>query len=433
MFTRSRRRVLRAVTALTIAAGAFVGATGTAHAALNTYIPVSMTADGHGYATISTVGKVTARGTVAWRGDPHGFTGQMVGIAVTAKGDGYMAISDHGQVYSFGNVAYHGNPTGFTGKIVGISITADGKGYVAMSDHGQVYAYGTAKYHANPTGYSGSMARIAVTGDGLGYVAVSSTGQVYAYGTVKYRGNPKVTSPVSGIAVTADGKGYAVIEWNGTVHTAGTVTWRGNPKGFTGIMTSIAVDADGHGYLGLSSSGQMYAFNTPYLGNADPGTPDPVCVNPFAGEQSNWTLERTDQGVDFGAKIPMPVRAICDGDVVSTYANGWPGGNHFIVFKFSAGDFKGKCVFIAEHLTDIPAIGTHVKAGQPIATAVPGSPDTEWGWAQGPGTPSTPYNGAPDGTPMPGGQAFARFLRSLGAQTLQDPGPGPLYAGNTCP
>jgi hypothetical protein len=37
-----------------------------------------------------------------------------------------------------------------------------------------------------------------------------------------------------------------------------------------------------------------------------------------------------------------------------------------------------------------------------------------------------PYGGAADGTPTPGGTAFARFLESLGVKPLDDPGPGPI-------
>ena len=88
-------------------------------------------------------------GTVAYHGNPAGFTGSIVGISVTANGQGYAAISSSGQVYAYGTVAYHGNPAGFTGSIVGISVTADGQGYAAESSIGQVYAYGTVKYWGN--------------------------------------------------------------------------------------------------------------------------------------------------------------------------------------------------------------------------------------------------------------------------------------------
>jgi hypothetical protein len=142
-----------------------------------------------------------------------------------------------------------------------------------------------------------------------------------------------------------------------------------------------------------------------------------------------WTPSRTDQGVDWNASRPNPVVAIGDGIV--TYSKmdgtGWPGGA-FIAYGLTSGNHAGLYIFVAESLTDLVPVGTVVKAGQRIATAIPGGPETEWGFAAAPGTspvPATPYNGEPDGTQTPGGKAFARFLIELGAKPLQPPGPGP--------
>ncbi len=159
-------------------------------------------------------------------------------------------------------------------------------------------------------------------------------------------------------------------------------------------------------------------------------TGDGNYINPFADPA--WGLARTDQGVDYIPAKPLPVLAIGNGVILSTNTPGWPPAGQFILYKLSDGSFAGKCIFVAENLIGILPVGTQIKAGQTIATALPAYPFTEWGWAQGPGTPSTPYNGLPDGTATEGGKAFARFLRSLGANTQQDPGPGPLYTGESC-
>ncbi|MBV8981623.1 MAG: hypothetical protein JO086_12040, partial [Acidimicrobiia bacterium] len=153
------------------------------------------------------------------------------------------------------------------------------------------------------------------------------------------------------------------------------------------------------------------------------------CKNPFV--EAGWATARTDQGVDYVPQRALPVRAICDGTVLDTAGHGWPGGV-FILLKLTSGPFTGKCAYVAEHLSNVVPPGTHVAAGDVLGTALPGSPWTEWGWAAGPGTPSVRYGGAPDGTAMAGGKAFARFLRSLGAPTRDDPGQGPLYEGASC-
>jgi hypothetical protein len=147
-------------------------------------------------------------------------------------------------------------------------------------------------------------------------------------------------------------------------------------------------------------------------------------INSLAGQQ--WTLDHTDQGVDYHPVVPEAVRAIGPGTVVySSTTAGWPGGA-FISYKLTSGPQAGGVIYVAEHLTGLLPAGAHLRAGQPIATAWPGYPWTEWGWATCDGTaPAVRYGGAADGTPMPGGLAFARFMRELGAGSAMDPGPGP--------
>jgi hypothetical protein len=148
-------------------------------------------------------------------------------------------------------------------------------------------------------------------------------------------------------------------------------------------------------------------------------------VNPLAGQQ--WGLARTDQGVDYLPEVPAePVRAIGAGAVIfSSTSTGWPGGA-FISYRLASGPDAGAVVYVAEHLSGLLPAGTEVRQGEQIAAAWPGYPWTEWGWAACSGDlPAVQYDGAPDGTSMPGGRAFARFMRSLGAATQEDPGPGP--------
>lgn len=152
-------------------------------------------------------------------------------------------------------------------------------------------------------------------------------------------------------------------------------------------------------------------------------------VNPFAGGQ--WTPARTDQGVDYIPVGNQPIRAIGNGTVVySSQSTGWPGGG-FISYTLSDGPLAGQTIYVAEHITNLLPVGSKINAGDQIGTAIPGYPFTEWGWAATSGDSPAPfslYGGSPDGTPTPGGKAFARFLQSLGAPVLQNPGPGPLSA-----
>lgn len=155
-------------------------------------------------------------------------------------------------------------------------------------------------------------------------------------------------------------------------------------------------------------------------------------VNPLAG--GRWEPARTDQGVDFRPVVPETVRAAGAGVVIYSSTtdcppSGWP-GCAMVSYKLTAGPAAGRVVFVAEHLTGLAPAGRVIRPGDPVATALPGYPWIETGWANCPGTaPAVRYGGAADGTPMAGGLAFARFMRHLGAVTAQDPGAGPDVAG----
>lgn len=177
--------------------------------------------------------------------------------------------------------------------------------------------------------------------------------------------------------------------------------------------------------------------STASTGSCAAATTGGDCINPFT--QGSWGLARTDQGVDFQPTVPSPVVAICDGVVVqaSSSGTGWPfdysrpNDGAFIRYKLTSGSHAGHVVYVSEHIIDITVkVGDKIKAGDRLGTALPGYAWTEWGWAAEdlPDTPLTrpAANDTPPGETV-GGKAFARWLRSLGAQTLSDPGPGPEY------
>ena len=184
-----------------------------------------------------------------------------------------------------------------------------------------------------------------------------------------------------------------------------------------GIASVVVIIALAHGNTRASASSSSLVAHVTAAGVAG-------YINPLAGEQ--WGLGRTDQGVDYLPDVPEPVRAIGNGVVVfSSTTTRWPGGA-FISYQLTDGPKAGNVIYVAEHLTGLAPVGAFVKAGATIASAWPGYPSTEWGWAACSGDlPAVPYDGAPDGTPMAGGLAFARFMGELGAGTEMNPGPGP--------
>jgi hypothetical protein len=154
-------------------------------------------------------------------------------------------------------------------------------------------------------------------------------------------------------------------------------------------------------------------------------------INPFKGEA--WAPARNDTGVDYDPLKVEPVRAIGAGTIVSI--GSWGMYGPWSDYRLAGGRFAGKCIYVAEHIGSILKPGTRFSAGDTIATAYPGPYWTEW---EGPkrSTPrQCPWSqcGCTEQDNVdPGGRALARFLRSLGAKTLQNPGPGPMYAGESC-
>jgi murein DD-endopeptidase MepM/ murein hydrolase activator NlpD len=145
-------------------------------------------------------------------------------------------------------------------------------------------------------------------------------------------------------------------------------------------------------------------------------------IDPFAAP--GWEPARTDMGVDWFVTRPLPVLAIGNAVILgsNSHDSGWPGG-HFIWYQLLDGTHAGDIIYVAEHLKHLLPAGTHVRAGQKIAEALPGGTGTEWGWGMPDGaTRANPcYH---EGQQTYSGKEMARFMKSLGAQVAEPPGRG---------
>ena len=104
----------------------------------------------------------------------------------------------------------------------------------------------------------------------------------------------------------------------------------------------------------------------------------------------------------------------------------WPGG-HFIWYRLLDGTHAGAVIYVAEHLTALAPAGATVRTGQKIATALPGYPWTEWGWA----TPAGEPRALPcyrEGMETNSGKEMARFLRSAWGDAADSPRTGSRLA-----
>jgi hypothetical protein len=153
-------------------------------------------------------------------------------------------------------------------------------------------------------------------------------------------------------------------------------------------------------------------------------------VNPF--QSTAWSPSRTDMGVDWIPAHPTPVAAIGAGTIVDSENHAsWP-GKHYIAYQLTAGSHIGDVIYVAEHLKKLLHVGTSVHAGQRIATALPGYPWIETGWADQWGSPRA-YPCYKDGKRTSSGKEMARFLVALGASVYDKPGKGSMApTGKRC-
>lgn len=161
---------------------------------------------------------------------------------------------------------------------------------------------------------------------------------------------------------------------------------------------------------------------SPTLATAPAATRPGSYVNPFTNP--DWQPARTDMGVDWIPLRRLPVLAIGDAVILGSDSQAdWP-GHRVIWYQLLDGGHAGDIVYVGEHLRDLLPAGRTVRAGQPIAVAVPGYPYTEWGWADQYGSPRA-YPCYTEGRQTNSGREMARFMESLGAQVYDLPGRGP--------
>ncbi len=237
-----------------------------------------------GYRVVSKAGKVTGFGQqAATFGDSS--TPDVVAIANTPDDRGYWTVSSDGRVTARGNAVFYGDLTGaaLNAPIVGIAPLPDGSGYWLLGRDGGVFSYGAARFYGS-TGnlkLNAPVVGITSTASGKGYWAVASDGGVFSYGDAVFRGstgNLKLNQPVVGMAASPSGTGYWLVASDGGVFSFGVPFF-----GSTGAIKlnapiiGMVADSSGNGYQFVASDGGVFNFNVPFQGSlASTGTPSPV-------------------------------------------------------------------------------------------------------------------------------------------------------------
>ena len=227
--------------------------------------------DGKGYASVSGLGSLVARGDFV----NHGSAGAtaiswlIVGAAPTPDGGGYWLVASDGGIFTYGDAGFYGSTGSIHLKkpIVGMVPTTDGRGYWLIASDGGVFSFGDARFY----GSTGNMtlARpivgMAAAPGGSGYWLVASDGGVFTFGAARFAGSTgaiRLNQPVVGMAATRTGNGYWLVASDGGVFRFGDATFLGSAGASPPPLpvVSITTTGTGAGYWVTAADGEVLPY-----------------------------------------------------------------------------------------------------------------------------------------------------------------------------
>ena len=232
--------------------------------------------DSKGYATVSGLGALVARGDFVNRGGTGSMAiaWLMVGAVPTPDGRGYWLVASDGGVFGFGDARFFGSTGNIHLKkpIVGMVATPDGNGYWLVASDGGVFSFGDARFY----GSTGNMtlARpivgMAAAPGGKGYWLVASDGGVFTFGAARFAGSTgaiRLNQPIVGMTSTRTGGGYWLVASDGGVFRFGDAPFLGSAGGSPPPLpvVSITLTGTGEGYWLTAADGEVFTY-----GDADP-------------------------------------------------------------------------------------------------------------------------------------------------------------------
>ncbi len=236
-------------------------------------------ADGGGYASVSGLGALTARGDFRDQGStatmPIAWT--ITGSASTPDGGGYWLVAADGGVFNFGDAPFLGSlgALRLNQPIVGIAATPTGRGYWLAAADGGVFSFGDAGFHGSlgSVRLSRPIVGMASTPDGGGYWLAAADGGVFSFGDAVFHGSAadlRLGGPVVGMARTPDGGGYWLAGADGGILTFGSAPFLGSGAAPRAVpVVSIVARSNGDGYWLVAADGAVLAFGAaPGLGSA---------------------------------------------------------------------------------------------------------------------------------------------------------------------
>ncbi len=138
---------------------------------------------------------------------------QVVGLAPSADGDGYAVLTSFGRLFDYGDFPNDGDASGLglDAPIVAMATCKTGGYFLAAADGG-IFDYGGAPFLGSMGGRAldAPVVGMAASPSGQGYWLVASDGGIFDYGDALFYGSmggQQLNAPVVGMAATRSGRG----------------------------------------------------------------------------------------------------------------------------------------------------------------------------------------------------------------------------------
>jgi hypothetical protein len=152
---------------------------------------------------------------------------QVVGAASSADGAGYAMVTSFGKVLAFGDFPDAGDESGVALNKPMVGITGlTGGGYYLVASDGGIFCFGDAQFHGSMGGHplNEPMVGIAATPSGNGYWTVASDGGIFCFGDAQFLGSMgghPLDKPIVDMAATRSAQGYWLVAQDGGVFSFG--------------------------------------------------------------------------------------------------------------------------------------------------------------------------------------------------------------------
>lgn len=226
--------------------------------------------DGRGYASVSGLGALVAKGDFVNRGSTAStpIVWLVVGATSAPGGGGYWMVASDGGVFSFGAAAFHGSTGGvhLVRPIVGMASTPDGGGYWLVAADGGVFSFGSARFYGSTGGVrlNSPVVGMAAAPDGKGYWLVAADGGVFSFGSARFQGSTggvHLAQPVVGMAVAPNGSGYRLVAADGGVFAFGSARFYGSTGSHPPAAPVVSItNSPQGGYWIVAADGDAFPF-----------------------------------------------------------------------------------------------------------------------------------------------------------------------------